>query len=98
MISLSLIVQLGRQDIQAGLLTLLWLKKPDEKWRTYVDFTNLNKARLNDSFAMPMIDQLVDAMTRHELLIFMDSYLGYNQFPMYCLDEDHTAFLIDRGL
>ena len=47
---------------------------------------------------MSRIDQLVDAMVRHEVLSFMDTYSGYNQIPMYEHDEKHTSFIIDRGL
>ena len=45
-------------------------KKPNGKWRTCVDFTNLNKACPKGSFPLPRIDQLVDAI--------MDAYSGYN--------------------
>ena len=44
------------------------------------------------------MDQLVDATTRHKLLSFMDAYSGYNQIPMYKLDEEHTSFIFDKGL
>ena len=47
---------------------------------------------------MPRIDQLVDATAGHEMLSFMDAYSGYNQIPMYGPDQDHTAFITDRGL
>ena len=30
--------------------------KPNGKWRTYVDFTDLNKACPKDSFLLPQID------------------------------------------
>ena len=74
------------------------VKKPNSKWKTCVDFTNLNKACPKDSFPLPWINQLVDATSGHELLSFMDEYLGYNQIPMYLLDEEHTSFITDRGL
>ena len=48
--------------------------KSNEKWRTCIDFTNLNKACSKDSFPLPHIDQLVYAIARHELLSFMDTY------------------------
>ena len=41
---------------------------------------------------------MVDAIAGYELLSFMDAYSGYNQIPMYELDEEHTSFIIDRGL
>ncbi|KAK1374920.1 hypothetical protein POM88_031113 [Heracleum sosnowskyi] len=55
------------------------VKKPNGKWRTCVDFNDLNKACLNDSFPLPRIDQLRDATTGHALLSFMDAYSCYNQ-------------------
>ena len=78
-----------------------WLSNPvlipksNKKWRTFIDFTNLNKAC---SFLLPQINQLVDVMAGHKLLIFMDVYSGYNQIPMYELDEEHTSFITDCGL
>ncbi|XP_074328326.1 uncharacterized protein LOC141666231 [Apium graveolens] len=59
------------------------VKKPNGKWRTCVDFTNLKKACPKDSFPLPRIDQLVDAIAGHALLSFMDTYSSYNQIPMY---------------
>ena len=74
------------------------VKKPNGKWRTCVDFTDLNKACPKDSFLPPRIDQLVDATSGHALLSFMDTYSGYNQIPMHVPDEEHTFFIIDREL
>jgi len=54
---------------------------------------NLNKACPKDSYPLPRIDQLVDAMARYELLSFMDAYSGYNQIRMHPPDEDKTAFI-----
>ncbi|XP_024030694.1 uncharacterized protein LOC112094325 [Morus notabilis] len=74
------------------------VKKPNGDWRTCVDFSDLNKACPKDSFPLPQIDQLVDATAGHDLLSFMDAYSGYNQIPMLDCDEEHTAFVTDRGL
>ena len=73
-------------------------RKPNGKWRTCVDFTDLNKAYPKDSFSLPRIDQLVDATSGHQLLNFMDAYSGYNQIPMLVLDQEHTSFITDRDL
>ncbi|XP_074351903.1 uncharacterized protein LOC141691055 [Apium graveolens] len=74
------------------------VRKPNSKWRTYVDFTDLNKACPKDSFSFPRIDQLVDAKEGHALLSFMDAYSRYNQILMYGPDQEHTSFITDRGL
>lgn len=63
-----------------------------------VDFTDLNKAYPKDSFQLPRIDQLVDAMARHELLSFMDAFSGYNQIGMYPPYQEMTIFITNRGL
>ena len=47
-----------------------------------MDFTDLNRACPKDSFPLPRINQLVDSTTRQELLTFMDTFSGYNQFKM----------------
>ncbi|XP_074323995.1 uncharacterized protein LOC141660915 [Apium graveolens] len=74
------------------------MKKPNGKWRTCLDFTDLNKVFPKDSFPLPRIDQLVDATAGHALLSFMDAYSGYNQIPMYGPDQEHTSFITDRRL
>ncbi|XP_074346682.1 uncharacterized protein LOC141685485 [Apium graveolens] len=74
------------------------VKKPNSKWRTCVDFNDLNKACPKDSFPLPRINQLVNAMAGHALLCFMDVYSGYNQIPMYEPDQEHTSFITNRGL
>lgn len=94
--------------LKAGLVResfcLTWLanpvlvKKPNRKWRTCVDFTDLNKACPKDSFPLPCIDQLVDSTAGHALLSFMDAYFGYNQILMFEPDQEHTSFITDRGL
>ena len=67
--------------------------KSNEKWRTCIEFTNLNKTCPKDNFLLTRIDKLIDATAGHELLSFMDVYSGYNQILMYELDEEHTSFI-----
>ena len=63
-----------------------------------VDFTDLNNACLKDSFPHRRIDQLVDSTTVHELLTFMDAFLGYNQILMKEEDQEKTTFVTSQGL
>ena len=58
------------------------VKKANRKWRMCVDFTDLNKACLKDSYPLLQVDILVDSTARHQLLSFMDAFSGYNQIKL----------------
>ena len=47
-----------------------------------VDFTNLNKACLQDPFPLARIDQIVDSTAECNLLCFLDAFSGYHQIKM----------------
>ena len=80
------------------LVNLFLLRKPNGKWRTYMDFIDLNKACPKDSFPLPRINQLVDVTSGHELLNFMDAYSRYNKIPMHIPDQEHTSFITNHGM
>ena len=80
------------------LANVVMVKKTNGKWRMWVDFTNLNQAYPKDSFPLPKIDQLVDSIVKHKLLIFMDVFSGYNQIQMAEEDQEKTAFVTSQGL
>jgi len=65
-------------DYPEWLANVVLVKKSNGKWRMCVDITDLNKACPKDSFPLPRIDLLVDSMSGHELLSFMDAFSGYN--------------------
>ena len=60
---------------------VLVLKK-NGTWRRCVDYTDLNKACPTDPFALPRIDQIIDATACCERLSFLDAYSGYHQIKM----------------
>ena len=60
------------------LANVVMVKKANGKWRMCVDFIDLNKACLKDSYPLPHIDLLVDSTACHQLLSFMDTFSGYN--------------------
>ena len=57
------------------------VKKPNGKWMTCVDFTDLNKAFPKDNFLLPRIDQLVNATSGHQLFSFINIYSGTIKSP-----------------
>ena len=63
-----------------------------------VDFTNINKTCLKNSFPLPQIDQLVDLTARHEHLSFIDAFFSYNQIMMDEQDQEKIAFIASQGL
>lgn len=74
------------------------VKKANDKWRICVDFTDLNKACPKDSYPLPRIDLIVDYTTGHQLLSFMDAFLGYNQIRLDEEDQKKTSFVMSQGL
>ncbi|QHN81493.1 Transposon Ty3-I Gag-Pol polyprotein [Arachis hypogaea] len=62
-----------------------------------VDYSDLNKACPKDSFPLPNIDAMVDAVAGYRFLSFMDAYSGYNQIPMQKFNEEKMAFITPGG-
>ena len=50
-----------------------------------------------DIYPLHCIDQLVDLVSRHEVLSFLDTYNRYNQIPMHLEDVKKTAFITKHG-
>lgn len=44
-----------------------------KKWKVCMDFTDLNKPYPKDSFLLPRIDQLVDAIVGYKHMSFLDA-------------------------
>ena len=72
---------------------MVLVKKANGKWRLCIDFTDVNRACPKDSFPLPRIDLIVDATFGHELLSFMDTFSGYNQFRMDPNNQEKTSFV-----
>jgi len=71
------------------------VKKANEKWRMCVDFTDLNKACLKDSYPLLSIDALMDSASGCRMLNFLDDFSRYNQIKMYPKDECKTTFMTE---
>ena len=67
---------------------MVMVKKASGKRRMCVDFTDLNKAYLKDSYPLPRINVLVDLTARHQLLSFIDAFSSYNQIKLDEVDQE----------
>lgn len=92
----AFIVQEVRKLQEAGVIREVrhpdWLANPvvvpkkRGKKRMCVDSTSLNKARPQDPFPHPCIDQIVDSTAECDLLCFLDAVSGYHQIKMATKD------------
>ena len=80
------------------LTNVVVVPKKGGKWRVCVDYMDLNKACLKDSFPLQRIDQIVDASTGHRILSFLPAFSGYHQIPMHPPNAEKTTFITSRGL
>ncbi|XP_019251114.1 PREDICTED: uncharacterized protein LOC109230032 [Nicotiana attenuata] len=71
--------------------------KLNNKFRMCIDFKDLNKACLENSFPLLNIDQMIDAKTDHELMGFLDAYSGCNQIRMHTDDQEKISFITNFG-
>jgi len=77
------------------LANVMLVKKASGKWKKCVDFTDLNKVCLKDSYPLPSINALVDSTTGCRLLSFLDAFSSYNQIMMHLRDECKTTFMTE---
>ena len=66
--------------------------KKNGKLRVCIDFRNLISATPKDEYPVPIAHMLVDATIGHNILSFMDGYIGYNQIFIAEKDASKIAF------
>jgi len=62
-----------------------------------VNFIDLNKTYINDSYPLLNIDHLVDSTTSFKYLSFLNANFGYYQILMHLDDKEKTTFISERG-
>lgn len=62
----------------------------------YLDYIDLNKAYVNDSFPLLRIDEIVDAIVENGMLSFLDAFFGYNQILMHPHDSEKSTLLLHK--
>src|SRR6187399_3251364 len=62
-----------------------------------VYYNGFKKGLPTDPFALPHIDQIIDATAGCERLRFLDAYSGYHQIKMAVKDQEKTTFITPFG-
>ena len=75
------------------LSNIMMVPKLNGKWRVCINYTDLNKACLKDSYPLPSINGLVGAASEFRYLTFVDTYLGNNQILMHPYDQEKMAYI-----
>lgn len=60
-----------------------------------IDYTNHNKDCPKDFYPLLSINQKVEAITKYEVLYFLDLYKGFHYVLMDPVDAPKIAFVID---
>lgn len=74
------------------------VKKKNGKWHICIDYIDLSKACLKNSLPLSRINQLVDTISGHKFLSFMNAFSGYYQIKMAPKDEEYTSFIINKDI
>lgn len=56
-----------------------------------------DKANPKDAYTLPNIDWMMDGVVDHDVLSFLDTYLGYNQVPTAETNKLKTEFIIKEA-
>jgi transposase InsO family protein len=80
---------------------ILVKKKEDasgkQKWRLVVDFRKLNEVTVGDSFPLPLISEILDALGKARYFTTADLASGFHQVPLREEDRHKTAFSTPDG-
>lgn len=58
---------------------MLFQKKKDGSLRLYVEYKGINKSTANDKYPLPILDKLVDHLSRAKKFSKINLRIGYNQ-------------------
>ena len=62
-----------------------------------IDFRKLNKATRKDHYPLPFIDQILEILSKHTHIFFLDGYSGFSQIPVSQSDQEKTTFTCPFG-
>ena len=77
------------------LVNFVMVKKANDKWRIFTNYTDLNKACPKDAYPLLNNNMLVDGVSGFQVLSFLDAYSRCNQIRMHARDEKKMTLITD---
>ena len=76
----------------------LLVPKSDTSWRFCTDFRKINRMTIPDSFPLPLIEDLIDAIGESKFVTTLDLQKGYYQIGLTQRAKEISAFVTPFGL
>src|SRR3954470_6226943 len=66
-------------------------------YRMCIDFRKLNKATRKDHYPLPIIDQMLQRLSKNTHFCYLDVYSGFSQIHVKTADQEKTTFTCPYG-
>jgi hypothetical protein len=77
--------------------SIVCVEKPGKSLRLCVDYREVNKYTVADSFPMPRVDVMLERLSHCDVISTLDASSGFWQIPVHPDSIEKTAFVTHRG-